>query len=136
MEQLKILIFQISLKRKKGYSNFSFDLWMILHKKQQKGSISHRKQYIKGINKAYDESFQFIDDYKEERNFKKLLSKIDLDDVIRAVRNGNEIRKMNEQDSQSMCKTYGHFKYYTENPDLTINECVEQILRECEAIKN
>lgn len=119
---------------KLGYSNFSFDLWMILHKKQQKGSVSHRKQYVKGINQAYNENFQFIDDYKEEENFKRILKKIELKDVICAVKNANEIRKMNEENSKDRCRTYGKFTYYTENPDLTINECVEQILKECGAI--
>lgn len=119
-----------------GYSNFSFDLWIILHKKQKKSSVSHRKQYVKGINEAYGENFQFIDDYKEEKNFKRILSKITLEDVITAVRNGNEIRKMNEQYSRDNYKKYGKFEYYTENPDMTINECIEQILKECKVIKN
>ena len=120
-----------NLDYKLGYSNFSFDLWILLHKKQQKGSVSNRKQYIKGINKAYNENFQCIDDYKEEKNFKRILQKIELDDVIQAIKNSNEIRKMNEENSKDKCRIYGDFVYYTENPDLTINECVEQILNEC-----
>lgn len=120
---------------KLGYSNFSFDLWIILHKIQQIGAVSHRKQYVKGINKAFDEKFQFIDDYKEEKNFKRILKKISLEDVISAVNNANEIRKMNEEIFKCNYRKYGQFEYYTENPDMTINECVEQILRECEVIK-
>ena len=46
-----------NLVYKLGYSNYSFDLWMILHKKQQIGPVSHRRQYINGINKAYNENF-------------------------------------------------------------------------------
>lgn len=124
-----------NINYKLGYSNFAFDLWIILHKKQQKSAVSHRKQYIIGINKAYNEKFQFIDDYKEEKNFKRILSKISLDDVIEAVNNGNEIRKMNEENSRDKYRKYGQFEFYTENPDMTINECVEQILKECGAIK-
>lgn len=118
-----------------GYSNFSFDLWMILHKKQQINSISHRKQYVKGINSAYKENFKFIDDYKEEKSFRRILSKISLEDVIKAIHNGNEIRKRNQQSFEDKCKKFGNFEYYTENPDMTIHECVEQILQECGAIK-
>lgn len=125
-----------NLDYKLGYSNFSFDLWMILHKKQQIGSVANRKQYIKGINKSYGENFQFIDDYKEERNFKRILSKINLDDVICAVNNGNEIRKMNNKNKKDNYRIYGKFEYYIENPDMTINECVQQILKECGAISN
>ena len=71
-----------NLVYKLGYSNFSFELWIILHKIKQIGAVSHRKQYVKGINKAFDEKFQFIDDYKEEKNFKRILKKITLEDVI------------------------------------------------------
>ena len=120
---------------KLGYSNFSFDLWIILHKKQQKGAVSHRKQYVKGINKAFNENFQFIDDYKEEKNFKRILKQITLEDVISALNNANEIRKMNEENFKCNYRKYGRFEYYTENPDMTINECVEQILKECGVIK-
>lgn len=123
------------IQYKLGYSNFSFDLWIILHKKQQKGAVSHRKQYVKGINKAFNENFKFIDEYKEEKNFKRILKKITLDNVILAVNNGNEIRKMNEENFKCNYRKYGKFEYYTENPDMTINECVEQILKECGAIK-
>ena len=124
-----------NINYKLGYSNFAFDLWIILHKKQQLGSISHRKQYVQGINLAYKENFQFIEDYKEEKIFKRILSQISLDDVIRAVKNGDEMRRKNEENSQDKCRLYGNFKYYTENPDMTINECVRQILEECEIIK-
>lgn len=123
-----------NINYKLGYSNFAFDLWIILHKKQQIGAISHRKYYVNGINNAYNEKFQFIDDYKEEKNFKRILSKISLDDVITAINNGNEIRKINQQNSKANYREYGQFKYYIENPDVTINECVEQILKECGAI--
>ena len=124
-----------NINYKLGYCNFSFDLWIILHKKQQLGPISHRKQYVHGINSAYKENFQFIEDYKEEKNFKRILSQISLDDVITAVKNGDEMRRKNEEDSKDKCRIYGKFKYFTENPDMTINECVRQILEECEIIK-
>ncbi|MBQ9010115.1 MAG: RloB domain-containing protein, partial [Clostridia bacterium] len=35
-----------------GYSNLTFDLWMILHKMDCRGTFSHRRQYIKPINNA------------------------------------------------------------------------------------
>lgn len=119
---------------KLGYSNFSFDLWIILHKMQQIGAVTHRKQYVNGINNAYNEKFQYIDDYKEEDNFKRILSKITLNNVILAVNNGNEIRKANQKNSESNYRKYGNFEYYIENPDMTINKCVEQILKECKVI--
>lgn len=121
------------LDYKLGYSNFTFDLWIILHKKQQNSSVIHRKQYVKGINKAYRENFEFLDEYKKEANFKRILSKIKIEDVIKAVKRGNEIRAKHKEDEDRMIK-YGKFEYYRENPDMTINECIEEILKDCEIL--
>lgn len=118
-----------------GYTNFSFELWIIVHKCKQQNLITHRKNYIKGINNAYNEIFEFIDDYKEEKNFKrKILAKIELKDVINAVGNGKEIRKRREE-NQDKYSFYGKFKYYIDAPDMTIHSCVEQVLKDCEIIK-
>ena len=118
-----------------GYSNFSFELWIIIHKFKNPSLVVHRKDYIKDINKAYGEEFQFIDDYKKEKNFKrKILSKIKLEDVITAVENGEGIRKRHE-DNNDKFNIYGRFKYYQEAPDITIHNCIKQILRECEVFK-
>lgn len=106
-----------------------------MHKNQQMSLVSHRKQYVKGINKAFNEDFQFIDDYKQEKNFKRILKKITLEDVVLAINNGNKIRIMNKENSKQNYRKYGQFEYYIENPDITVNECVEQILKECGAIK-
>ncbi len=112
-----------------GYSNYTFELWMILHKIPYLTSVADRTKYLKGINTAYNENFQFLDDYKEERNFKRLLSKIDIEDVIRAITNANAIRFYNEG-ARPLIENFG-FRYYKDNPDLTINKCVEKILRTC-----
>ena len=58
------------IKYKSGYSNFTFDLWIILHMTNCNASFSHRKQYITPINRAFGEKFQNMDEFKEENNFK------------------------------------------------------------------
>ena len=47
-----------SLKYKLGYSNFAFELWIILHKKDLKGPLTDKKQYLKYINEIFDEDFK------------------------------------------------------------------------------
>lgn len=37
-----------------GYSNFTFELWIILHKSECNGALTHRNQYLELLNKAYD----------------------------------------------------------------------------------
>lgn len=120
-----------NINYKLGYNNFSFELWIILHKGKCAKHFSHRRQYLEKINEFYGENFESLTSYKEERNFNKILNQITLDDVIQAVKNGKEIRDINIKDSSQNYRKNGNFEYYTENPDMTIYECVGQVLSEC-----
>lgn len=118
---------------KSGYTNFTFDLWIILHKLDCYGSYSHRKQYIKLINKAYSENFKEMSEYKEESNFKRCLSKMSLQDVINAVGRAEYIEKRN-QDNMYILHQYKGYTYYKENPSLSAWEAIEKILKDCKLI--
>ena len=63
------------IKYKSGYSNFTFDLWIILHMADFNAFYTHRKQYIIPINQAFGEKFENMDEYKKEDNFKRCLKK-------------------------------------------------------------
>lgn len=116
------------LKYTLGYSNLTFDLWMILHRKECNGIFAHKKAYLKEINKAFSKNFIPLDKYKEEKNFKNILENyINLEEVEIAIKNAKKIREAKEK-SGSSSKTVHKFKYYDNNPDLTIHECVEKIL--------
>ncbi|MBT3319596.1 MAG: RloB domain-containing protein [Clostridia bacterium] len=118
-----------------GYSNFTFDLWMVLHKATGCAPVSHRRQYIGHINDAFGTDYSFIDDYKKEDNFKKILSQIELDDVLQAVINAEKIRSYNLENKRQWHRQYKGFEYNLKNPDLTINEVVKRILSECGVIE-
>ncbi|MCG8483891.1 MAG: RloB family protein [Clostridia bacterium] len=116
-----------------GYTNFTFDLWIILHKADCHGSKVHRKHYIMSINRAYDENFEDMDDYKHERIFKRILNKLSLDDVIAAINRSKVIMQRNK-DNGYVLQQYKGYKYYKENPSLSIWEVIEKILQECNLI--
>lgn len=113
-----------------GYCNYAFELWIILHKRNFCVPLSHRNNYLSYINSTYNEKFQFLSDYKEELNFKRLLAQIDLNDVKLAIQNANRIREYQVNNGAKM-QQYAGFSYYTRNPDITINECVMKIFQEC-----
>lgn len=120
---------------KLGYTNYSFELWILLHKRDMSFSVSDRTKYLPYINKSYNTKYEHLDEYKEENNFKYVLSKITLNDVIEAVNRAKQIRECNE--NRTCCaqnqKKIDHCKYsfYRANPDLDIHEVVEIILVEC-----
>ena len=119
-----------SIKYNLGYNNFAFELWIVLHKTDCNGSLIHRRQYLVPLNRAYSEQFENLDQYKHEVNFKRLLDKITLGDVGQAVLRSKTITQANQENGYVLHK-YKGYRYYKENPSLSIWEIVEKILREC-----
>lgn len=117
-----------------GYSNLTFDLWIILHKIDCNSSISHRKNYLTPLNRAYDEHFENMAEYKHEDNFKRCLSKLQLANVIDAVNRAKSVMQRNKNNSYTLHQ-YKGFKYYKENPSLAIWEAIENILKDCNLYK-
>ncbi|MDO5416973.1 MAG: hypothetical protein Q4F29_07230 [Lachnospiraceae bacterium] len=95
-----------------------------------KGSVAHRKKYITLLNRAYDEMFENMDEYKHEDNFKRCLRKLRLSNVIDAVNRAKIIMQRNAENGYTQHQ-YKGYRYYKENPALAIWEIIEKILRDC-----
>lgn len=112
-----------------GYSNFTFDLWIILHKANCLGQLSDRSQYLNKIKSVFDEEFMSMDEYKEDGNFHRCLSKLTLDDVREAVRRSEKIMSHNAETYSQV--EYRKFKHYRENPALEVGTIIGGILKDC-----
>jgi hypothetical protein len=119
-----------SIKYYLGYSNFAFELWIVLHKADCNGSLTHRRQYLHPLNRAYVEQFENLDQYKHEGNFKRILGKLTLADVFQAVRRSKVIMQANQENGYTLYQHKG-YRYYIENPSLSIWKIVEKIMVEC-----
>ena len=118
-----------------GYSNFTFELWMVLHKQSCNGHLTNRAQYLSHINKVFNEELEDLDKYKAYDAFHRCLSKLSLEDVKAAIDRAETITKMNKEDGVKVNYHYG-YKYYDENPSLSIWEVVKKILFDCGYIKD
>lgn len=118
-----------------GYTNLTFDLWIVLHMSNCSASINDRKQYLSYINKAYGENFESMTDYKKEANFKRILNKLTINNVIDAIHKSEKIMK-NNHDMGYTLHQYKGFKYYRENPSLEIHTVIKKILTECGLMKS
>ncbi|MCO1601466.1 RloB family protein [Desulfosporosinus nitroreducens] len=118
------------IKYQLGYSNFTFELWMVLHKVDCNRSFTRRSQYLQSINRAYIENFPNLDQYKQETNFHRVLSKLTLADVKDAITRSKCIMQRNAQAGYTLHE-YKGYKYYKENPSLSIWESIEKILADC-----
>lgn len=129
----KTEIYSKQISYKFGYTNLTFDLWIILHKVACNASQTHRKNYINPLNRSYGEKFENMDEYKHEDNFKRCLEQLSIDNVRDAIDRANKIMTRNRENGYLLYE-YKGYKYYKENPSLTINEIIEKILKDCELI--
>jgi hypothetical protein len=116
-----------------GYSNFTFELWIILHKADCNTLFNYRHQYLNSINRAFNEQFTELAQYKRRDDFMRILRMIGLPEVKNAVRRANLIMQRNEENGLRPHE-YKGFQYYTENPSLTIGESIERILKDCKML--
>lgn len=135
LKEMKEAKTQKNIKYQLGYSNFTFELWMILHKKDCFGPFSNRKQYLTPIQQVFGEKFEDLDHYKREADFKRCLGKLTLNDVKEAIRRAEKLAAQNVADHKKLIKFSG-YSYYRENPALSIDEAVKRILVECGIMKN
>ena len=113
-----------------GYSNYAFELWIVLHKKDCSGPLTHRSQYLKHINKIFGECFEDLDHYKQEDNFKRCLSKLTLDDAKKAVKRAEKITEANKENGMTVLQHKG-YTYFKDNPSLSVHEIIKGMMTEC-----
>ena len=118
-----------SIKYELAYSNIDFELWIILHKKDLFGNVGSKAQYLKSINQIFGTKFEALREYKTERNFSQILSKITLDDVKAAIARAEKITKqrMSEGNPIRTCD----YEWFDKNPALSVHNVVKKILSEC-----
>lgn len=112
-----------------GYSNIDFELWIILHKKDLFGNVGSKAQYLKNINQVYGTKFEALREYKTERNFSQILSKITLDDVKAAIARAEKITKQRMSEGNPI-RTCG-YEWFDKNPALSVHCVIKKILSEC-----
>ena len=112
-----------------GYTNFTFELWIILHKSECNGPLIHRDKYLEPLNKAYNENFENLAQYKHEKELKRILNKLDINDVRDAIKRAKYIMS-NYENNRLSSEKYKGFCYCKDNPSLSICESVEKILKD------
>lgn len=118
------------MKYQLGYSNLSFELWIILHKTDFNAQVSNCSGYLRYINSCYDENFESLNEYKEEQNFKRLLCKLNIENVKAALKRANKIQENNKLRGYREIN-YRNYKYIRENPSLSLGDIFSEILNDC-----
>ena len=114
-----------------GYSNYTFELWMLLHVSDMKAPVANRQAYLRPINKYFNKNYQSLDEYKEEREFRDILRKnITLDSIFKAIERAESICQQKKHDNQRY-EQYRNLEIYPDNPYTTVHHVVARILSIC-----
>lgn len=107
------------------YSNLNFDLWLLLHKKQFRKTVTENDDYINEIRREY--KLGTTANIKTEDNINRMLSQIKIEDVKTAILNGQEI--MNNKLESDKIYVKRNFSYYN-NPSMSIHEFLAELFSE------
>ncbi|HCS72795.1 MAG TPA: abortive phage infection protein, partial [Clostridiales bacterium] len=66
-------------------------------------------------------------------NFKRILGQLTLDNVRIAIQQSKAIMQRNQESGYTL-RQYKSYRYYRENPALSIWESIEKILKECKLL--
>lgn len=114
-----------------GYSNLTFDLWMLLHVDDMGGTVANREKYLNPINRCFNKSFSRLNDYKDHNAFDKILKDyVSLESIRLAIFRAEAIRKWNSDNSKETFE-HGGFRFYKDNPDTTVDDVIKKIFEVC-----
>ncbi len=131
IDEMKDAEQRFGITYKLGYSNYTFELWMLLHVADMAYTVQNRKDYLEPINRWFNRSYADIDDFKRENNFQKILDEyVTLDSVKQAIIRAEMIVNKNRTDGKIQ-EQYHNFAFYHDNPDLTVHEVVNLIFEVC-----
>ena len=115
-----------------GYSNYTFELWMLLHVADMDYSVQDRKAYLSPINRWFHRDFADLDEFKQEAAFQEILDEfVTLDSIRHAIRRAEKIVEQNAQ-GRKVSENYRGLTFYHDNPDVSVHEVVRLIFEVCE----
>lgn len=115
-----------------GYSNYTFELWMLLHVADMTASVANRGAYLRPINQYFKREYHSLAEFKNETEFQHILEEfITLDTIFTAVSRAERIAENNAKQSKKRIN-YHSVTFYPDNPDVSVHEIVQMIFDVCE----
>ncbi len=112
-----------------GYSNLTFELWMVLQKQVANKHVANKQEYVTMINKAYNKTFVGLSDLKNAKNFATLLQALTINDVYAGIKRAQTLLDIKIRNNEIL-QEYRKYTYYANNPALSIHIIISKILKE------
>lgn len=108
-----------------GYTNYCFDLWMILHKEDFFDYVSHQDDYADDLRRVY--KLPSNANIKKMANVERIIEQIELNDIIDAIHRSVIIEKTNMEKPPNVT-TIQKIKYH-DNPDTQMHTALIRIFK-------
>ena len=119
-----------------GYSNYTFELWMLLHAADITHAVQNRHSYLPLINSWFHRNYSSIDEFKSEVEFQKILKEyVTLDSIQQAICRAEKIVQNNVTDNKRR-ETYKGITFFRDNPDVSVHEVVKMVFEVCKVNQN
>ncbi len=105
-----------------GYTNYCFDLWLILHKEDYFSSVNSQDDYVGKLRQVY--GLRRDANIKKKEQVELILKQIDIEDIKAAIVRADIIASSNLKKEAN--KTSQKHEYY-DNPDTKIHNMLKSI---------
>lgn len=117
---------------KLGYSNYTFELWMLLHVADMVQAVQDRHSYLAPVNRRFHRNYKSIEEFKSHDEFQRILDEfVTLDSRKQAISRAEKIVQNNNREKK-IKENYKGFTFYRDNPDISVHEVVQMVFDVCE----
>lgn len=113
-----------------GYTNYCFDLWLILHKEDYSKSVNSQDDYAGKLRQIY--GLEENVNIKKKERVKLILEQINIEDIKNAIFRAERIASDNL--AKEANKTPQGYKYY-DNPDTQMHSMLKSIFQKVGVVK-
>lgn len=108
-----------------GYTNFCFDLWIILHKADCFGTVLHQDDYADEVRRVF--GLPITANIKKSSNVEKIMEQITLEDIKTAIIRADKIDTSNLTQTPNYT-SQKNIVYYN-NPDTQVHTALKSIFQ-------
>ena len=132
IDEMRLAEKNFGIVYKLGYSNYTFELWMLLHVADITHAVQDRHSYLTLVNRWFHRNYGSIDEFKNHNEFQRILDEfVTMDSIKMAISRAEKIVENNGNDKKTK-DTYKGVTFFRDNPDISVHEVVHMILEVCE----
>ena len=131
IDEIRMAEKEFGIIYKLGYSNYTFELWMLLHVVDMTHTVQDRHSYLVPVNRWFRRNYTCIDEFKRHDEFSSILNGfVTLDSIKLAISRAERIVQNNIKNKKTQ-EHYKGFTFFRDNPDVSVHQVIQMIFDAC-----